>query len=120
LRWVKTATCGPTGATFVASELSGIRTGGTFAPTVAIFGRTGGNYRRPFEGVTTRKPVNFVAICDMTGEMYARTGVTWFMIVVRSGMIEVTFDTTAEGKFSSEPWGRAARTAAGASCRRVS
>ena len=49
----------------------------------------------------------------MTIETCAPTAAICGMIVARSGMAGAIFDATAEGKFSSLPWGRAARTAAG-------
>jgi hypothetical protein len=49
----------------------------------------------------------------------APIGATCAMIVVTYGMTAATPDATTEGKFSSVPGGRAARAAAGESCRRV-
>jgi len=85
-----------TGATFVATESTGIRTGGTFARIGVIFVRTGGSSIRPFRGETTRKPIKFAETCGTTREMCGLTGGTWFVIVATSGMIAATSGTTAE------------------------
>lgn len=70
------ATCAPTGASFVGTRSTGIKTGGTFARIGVIFVRTGGTSIRPFAGATIRKPINFAERCGTTGEMCALTGAT--------------------------------------------
>src|SRR5215471_21002777 len=92
------ATCVETGEPFVGTELTGVRTDGTFAQIGVIFAKTSGNYIRLFRRKATGRPVNFVEISGMTSEGCG-------LIVVTSGMIVVTFDATAEGKFLSGPLG---------------
>jgi hypothetical protein len=119
LRWAKAANCAPTDETFVATELPGVMTGEIFALIGVIFTRTGGSCGARFGTETTEKPVIFGETSGMTSEICAPIGTTCAMIVVTSGMTVAAFDATTEGKFSSVPWGRAARAAAGESCRRL-
>jgi len=119
LRWAKVANCAPTDETFVGTEWTGVMTGGTFALIGVIFARTGGSCAGRFATETIEKPIICVETSGMISVICAPIGATCAMIVVTYGMTAATPDAITEGKFSSVPGGRAARAAAGESCRRV-
>jgi hypothetical protein len=103
LRWAKMAAWVPTGETFVGTELTGVRTGETFAVTNVIFARIAANCTGQFGTETIGRPAIFAAISGMTSEICTPIGATCVMTVVISDTTVVTFDATDEGKVPSEP-----------------